>query len=465
MKSLKILLLLIFGIFLISSVSAVVVYGDWSDGTQITEIDFGENINFNTDFFSMNPPMTVNIKLYNQYGSLIHSFENNRIIEGNSYAFLQETYLTNEDIYKNPGDFELILMASDDPSSQTHILYLKVNPAPPEPNNPPVITSAPITEIDEGEEYSYQVTATDIDNDILTFSLTQKPSWLSISPFGLVTGTAPLVSEDTDYPVTIKVSDSKDPVFQNYILTVKNIPETIPDTTPPVITILGENPIDIEVFSDYADAGATAYDNVDGDLTDSIVTTDNVNTNVLGTYYVSYSVEDNSGNSETKTRTVNVVDTTFPEITLLGENPQIITLGNLYTELGATAEDNYDGDLTNDISIDISNIDIYVIGSYEIFYTVSDSSGNEAQVIRTLNVVEKESEPDDEEDGNGSAYSYRDVDEIKYFEQFTKPTPISYPEEIPEPEKETNWLILILIIGIIALIIVVALILISRLKY
>ena len=39
------------------------------------------------------------------------------------------------------------------------------------------------------------------------------------------------------------------------------------------------------------------------------------------------------------TRTVNVVDTTPPVITLTGENPQIIELGDGYTELGATTDD------------------------------------------------------------------------------------------------------------------------------
>jgi hypothetical protein len=69
-----------------------------------------------------------------------------------------------------------------------------------------------------------------------------------------------------------------------------------------------------------------------------------------------------------------------------------------------------------------------------------------------------------EEDNNGAAYSYHDIDEIKYFEQFTKPAPTPYPE-VSEPEIKTNWFILILIIGIITLIIIMVLILISRLKY
>lgn len=456
MKSVKILSVLILSIFLITNVSAIIVTGGEWTGSNI--IQDGQTANFNVYFGSTESSITINIKLYDSSYNLIYSFEHNKIVNDNTFS---STCFVDKNVYQTHGNFNIQIMGSDSHGSNTYILNLKVNPQILQ-NNPPVITSTPITEIDEGEEYSYQVTAIDADNDLLTFSLIQKPNWLSMSSSGLITGTAPLVSADTNYPITIKVSDQEHFDIQDYILTVKDIP--FEDTTPPVITILGDNSINVEVFSDYVDAGATAYDNIDQDLTNSIITINNVDTNLLGIYYVNYTVKDNAGNTETKTRTVNVVDTISPTITLLGENPQIITLGNLYSELGATAKDNYDGDLTNNISINISNIDIYVLGSYEIFYTVLDSSGNEKQVIRIFKVVPKTEPEDSEEDDNDSTYSYQDIDEIKYFEQFKETTPILYPE-VSEPEIKTNWLILFLIIGIMALIIVITLLSISKLKY
>ena len=57
------------------------------------------------------------------------------------------------------------------------------------------------------------------------------------------------------------------------------------------------------------------------------------------------------------TRTVDVVDTTIPVITLTGANPQTIEVGSPYVELGATATDNYDGDLTGSIVIDATAVD------------------------------------------------------------------------------------------------------------
>jgi hypothetical protein len=78
------------------------------------------------------------------------------------------------------------------------------------------------------------------------------------------------------------------------------------DMTPPVITILGANPVSINVDGAYVDAGATASDNVDGDLTSSIVTTSSVNTHVPGTYTVTYAVSDAANNAATSTRSVIV---------------------------------------------------------------------------------------------------------------------------------------------------------------
>lgn len=92
-------------------------------------------------------------------------------------------------------------------------------------NNAPVITSTPITTIDENASYNYQVTATDIDtNNTLTYSLTQNPAgWISInSSMGLVEGMTPLVDNDTNYTISIKVSDGVDFDTQTYNLTVIN---------------------------------------------------------------------------------------------------------------------------------------------------------------------------------------------------------------------------------------------------
>ena len=79
------------------------------------------------------------------------------------------------------------------------------------------------------------------------------------------------------------------------------------DITAPVITILGEADVSINQYTPYIDAGATATDEVDGDLTSSIVTTGVVNTSIEGNYVITYTVSDTSGNTATATRQVVVV--------------------------------------------------------------------------------------------------------------------------------------------------------------
>jgi len=90
-------------------------------------------------------------------------------------------------------------------------------------------------------------------------------------------------------------------------------------------------------------------------------------------------------------------DQTLPVITLTGDNPQIIEaapLPSVYTELGATASDDVDGDITADIVIDASAVDTSTPGSYLVTYNVADAAGNDAaEVTRTVNVVDNTVDP------------------------------------------------------------------------
>lgn len=82
------------------------------------------------------------------------------------------------------------------------------------------------------------------------------------------------------------------------------------DTTAPVITVLGDNPTVSLLNVTYVDAGATATDDKDGNLTSSIVTTNEVNSTTAGSYQVNYSVSDAAGNAAIESRDVYVVNLT-----------------------------------------------------------------------------------------------------------------------------------------------------------
>ena len=84
---------------------------------------------------------------------------------------------------------------------------------------------------------------------------------------------------------------------------------TLPDTVAPEIRLLGANPVEVHQGSTFTDPGATATDDVDADLSASImVGGDTVDTDTLGDYTITYDVSDAAGNAaETVTRLVRVV--------------------------------------------------------------------------------------------------------------------------------------------------------------
>ena len=68
------------------------------------------------------------------------------------------------------------------------------------------------------------------------------------------------------------------------------------DSTPPPITINGDNPLHHPVGTPYNDPGAKAIYDIDGDISSNIVVTNNVNTGITGNYFVYYNVTDKAGN-------------------------------------------------------------------------------------------------------------------------------------------------------------------------
>lgn len=83
----------------------------------------------------------------------------------------------------------------------------------------------------------------------------------------------------------------------------------IKDTTKPVLSLLGNDTINLEMNDRYTEYGATASDNVDSsdELNSTILITHKLNTNLPGSYTITYNVKDKAGNSATPiTRVVNV---------------------------------------------------------------------------------------------------------------------------------------------------------------
>lgn len=95
---------------------------------------------------------------------------------------------------------------------------------------------------------------------------------------------------------------------------------------------------------------------------------------------------------ENNDKTQTEVDTEKPVITLFGDKEITLTVGDNYTELGAVATDNVDGDITKKIKI-TGKVDVNTVGTYEITYTVQDKAKNKTSIKRNIIVKEKEIEP------------------------------------------------------------------------
>ena len=73
--------------------------------------------------------------------------------------------------------------------------------------------------------------------------------------------------------------------------------------------MLGDNPASVVVGGVYTDAGATAADLVDGNVSTGItITSLPIDTSTAGTQFVDYAVTDAAGNTGQASRTVNVVE-------------------------------------------------------------------------------------------------------------------------------------------------------------
>ena len=181
----------------------------------------------------------------------------------------------------------------------------------------------------------------------------------------------------------------------NYTLVVSNDwgsvstqPATLSIATAlPTITINGSSSLTHEAATDYVDAGASANDALGNDLNGSIVVNGaDFNVSSVGENSITYTVTDAGGNQNTITRTVTVVDTTSPTITLSGGSNYTHYLGTSWVDPGYDAVDSVDGNLTANVSVS-GSVNVNTTGTYTLVYSVADAAGNEANVTRSVSVA------------------------------------------------------------------------------
>lgn len=193
-----------------------------------------------------------------------------------------------------------------------------------------------------------------------------------------------------EYDIVYSVTDRS----QNTATEVRHV--IVIDTLVPTLTLVGGDIVNHEVGTLYTDSGVVIKDNysTDADLRSNLTMTSNVDSTKLGTYSVVYVLKDpNTGNTVTVTRTVNVVDTKAPVLTLIGDTTIILDVNTTLVDPGVNINDNYDKNLnyttTGSFYSNFPSGKATLIGKYVIVYSVIDASGNTSSVSRTIDVVDR----------------------------------------------------------------------------
>jgi len=244
------------------------------------------------------------------------------------------------------------------------------------------------------------------------------------------------------FRVTLDQTQTTDVTFDYFIVQTERdaVPTSdtgVIDTEAPSITINGANPYYLATGTTFVDPGVSIIDNVDENLTYTLFVdgyaaeTNPLDTSVAGEHLLTYKVIDTAGNLTTETRAVVVgadvslnsvdtgtttpptatttpavvedeeeeapvveeevvveeeapADTTAPVVALVGSAAVELTVGDTFTDEGATATDDVDGDLT---PVVVGAVDTDTAGLYTLTYTATDISGNEASVSRIVTVV------------------------------------------------------------------------------
>ncbi|MBC1475953.1 DUF5011 domain-containing protein [Listeria grandensis] len=233
-------------------------------------------------------------------------------------------------------------------------------------NDAPVINATDMT-LKKGEQFvpTAGVSASDTEDGDVTADIQVTANDVDTTSVG-------------EYHVTYSVTDSDGNT------TTKTITVTVTSNDAPVIsaankTVKKGGTLDLE-------AGVSATDTEDGNLTSQItITANDVDTSNVGTYHVTYSVTDSDGNTTTKTITVTVTSNDAP---VISATDQTLKKGGTFSPYAdVTASDTEDGDMTLAVEVTANDVDTTQVGTYHVTYSVTDSDGNTTTKTITVTVT------------------------------------------------------------------------------
>ncbi len=222
-----------------------------------------------------------------------------------------------------------------------------------------------------------------------------------------VTGTNYIIATDLSPPLSIVQSPTNNSILQLgtntvVITVVDNYGNTaystntiiVQDQTPPVITLNGGNLLTNQLGAVFNDSGVTASDSCSGIAL--LTTNGTVNINAVGTNTLTYTAVDGSGNTNSVTRTVVVIDTTPPTIWWSFTNLVLAANSNCVALMPDVTGTNYiiATDLSPPLTITQSptNNLILPIGVNSVVITVTDNYGNTSYSTNTI-VVQDQTPP------------------------------------------------------------------------
>ena len=294
------------------------------------------------------------------------------------------TYTPQADYY---GEDSFSYLADDgDGGSASTTVSLQVLPV----NDAPVAHSASVA-TDEDVPLDIRLGAMDVDGDPLSYRITEAPR------YGSLTGVAPdlrylpaLDYHGTDTFTFVANDGTLDSETATVDITLRSVNDAPVANAGPDQTVEGTCPEGAWVLMDGAGSGDTEGDALrflwtwEGGTASGTEPTPTLLL-PLGRTTVTLTVSDGFL-EDIDTVEVTVTDTTAPKIDLLGDNPlTLVRFGAPYQEPGAEVTDLCDANPHLTLS---GTVTINRPGSYPITYEASDASGNEAQVTRTVNVID-----------------------------------------------------------------------------
>lgn len=178
------------------------------------------------------------------------TFSSVKTIDSIDYAGSAGTYTIHAEVYNNV-----------DGTTTTDEITFTVKGGPVTGNERPLISSIQDQVFNVNSQYSYQVSATDADNDPLTYSLILHPDWLSIDPnTGVIYGTTPDLSSSTFYQITVRTSDGNDFDTESFTLEVTpDIEDEDGDGYPEDVDCDDNNENIWQLINGYVDSDTDGY--------------------------------------------------------------------------------------------------------------------------------------------------------------------------------------------------------------